>query len=243
MDATRKYVTISCDVCGDAYSQQKRVYDKALWKNRCRLHRKDMAPKKAETNWSNKSGKCEDCGVQIWKQSKRCKACHNRGQKGEDNTCLDCGVVIHRSATRCKPCADKKQTIHGENRGRFQASKAWAETRVKAFIRDKRTCQACGYSGVDIQAHHIKRYCDYPDLRLELDNLVTLCVGCHNKVHAKDVGSNRKNSKLVESDVSEIHKLLEGGMSQASIGKLFGVSQGTIQSIKAGRTWLHVKKQ
>ena len=35
----------------------------------------------------------------------------------------------------------------------------------------------------EIQAHHIKLWKDYPDLRFEVDNGVTLCKRCHIEIH------------------------------------------------------------
>lgn len=243
MDKSRKYLNLECTYCSAQYVQQSRVYAKSVWAGRCPKHRKDMEalnmPKihipKVKTNT------CLDCTKLVRDESIRCTPCANRYRAKPVKHCVDCGVPIHKNATRCKPCVDTKQTIHGENRGRFQASKAWANVRLQAFLRDDRTCQHCGYKGSNIQAHHIKHYADYPTLRLIVSNLTTLCVACHNKLHSLDVGSQRKNSKLIESQVVEIHALLLKGVPQVKIGKIFNVSQGTIQSIKVGRTWRHVK--
>ena len=54
--------------------------------------------------------------------------------------------------------------------------KAW---RVAVFKRDDYTCQMCGEKGKQLQADHIKKYADFPELRLELSNGRTLCVPCH----------------------------------------------------------------
>jgi len=50
--------------------------------------------------------------------------------------------------------------------------------RMSVFIRDNRTCIWCG-SKKDIQADHIKRFADYPELRFAIDNGRTLCKECH----------------------------------------------------------------
>ena len=50
--------------------------------------------------------------------------------------------------------------------------------------RDKATCQHCGVKDGELNAHHIKSYKDYPALRFELSNGMTLCVKCHWNVHA-----------------------------------------------------------
>lgn len=63
------------------------------------------------------------------------------------------------------------------------------------FARDKWTCQACGVRGVYLQAHHIKSWARYPDLRFSLDNGITLCVPCH-KLTDNFAGKKQKNENL-----------------------------------------------
>ncbi len=65
--------------------------------------------------------------------------------------------------------------------------RAW---RKSVFIRDNRTCQDCGAKSengirVDIHAHHIKSFADFPDLRFDVDNGVTLCRECHGTRHGR----------------------------------------------------------
>ncbi|KKN56894.1 hypothetical protein LCGC14_0567470 [marine sediment metagenome] len=60
-----------------------------------------------------------------------------------------------------------------------QELKVW---RRAVFCRDKFTCQQCGTKGCrqhPINAHHIKSFAEYPELRFDLGNGVTLCEDCH----------------------------------------------------------------
>lgn len=51
---------------------------------------------------------------------------------------------------------------------------------AKAILaRDDYTCQDCGQRGGKLHAHHEQSVMQRPDLALELDNGVTLCVPCH----------------------------------------------------------------
>lgn len=54
--------------------------------------------------------------------------------------------------------------------------KAW---RKAVFERDNYTCQHCGNRGGKLNADHIKRFSEFPHLRLDLSNGRTLCEPCH----------------------------------------------------------------
>lgn len=57
---------------------------------------------------------------------------------------------------------------------------AW---RRSVFERDKFTCNLCGQIGGELNVPHIKSFSNYPDLRYDPENAITVCVSCHKQIH------------------------------------------------------------
>jgi len=73
--------------------------------------------------------------------------------------------------------------------GRVERGWKFARWKKEIYKRDNYKCQKCG-SDESICAHHILSWKDYPELRFELLNGITLCFECHKKAHK---GKTRNN--------------------------------------------------
>jgi hypothetical protein len=75
-----------------------------------------------------------------------------------------------------------------KNRKRFGDGKiTWYTVAKSVFERDKYTCASCGRRGGLLQAHHVCSWREYPTLRYDPNNCITLCLQCHLALH-KEAG-------------------------------------------------------
>lgn len=88
-----------------------------------------------------------------------------------------------------------------EQKAKFYNSGKWKLLRLQAMKRDNNECQICKQQGfvtidtnikreddrkkIEIVVHHMKEIEDYPQLALDIRNLQTLCVSCHNEIHGR----------------------------------------------------------
>lgn len=70
--------------------------------------------------------------------------------------------------------------------------------RNSVFQRDRYICQACGQHTSTLNAHHIYNWKDYPDLRFDVTNGITLCKDCHIKFHSLYGKHNNTQSQIDE---------------------------------------------
>jgi hypothetical protein len=62
---------------------------------------------------------------------------------------------------------------------KIRNSPEYRQWRRGVFIRDSFTCAECNNVGGRLEAHHIKSFSKYPELRFATDNGITLCKDCH----------------------------------------------------------------
>ena len=79
----------------------------------------------------------------------------------------------------------------------LRSSLEYRQWRDAVFQRDGYLCVDCGDGGY-LEAHHIKAFADYPDLRFDLTNGKTLCIKCHAKT------DNYKKKRLMSQKTGDL---------------------------------------
>lgn len=72
-----------------------------------------------------------------------------------------------------------KGGVNGEN-DTLRHRREYKEWRTAVYERDDYTCQCCGDRGGKLNAHHINQFADYPELRYDVNNGITMCAKCHD---------------------------------------------------------------
>ena len=62
----------------------------------------------------------------------------------------------------------------------FRKRREYVQWRANVYERDNYTCQCCGSYGDRLNAHHLNSFASYPELRLNINNGITLCTKCHD---------------------------------------------------------------
>lgn len=153
--------------------------------------------------------------------------------------CANCGAEFQARAASSRrfcsrPCADKggfrfsgeahpnyKPTSRRKNRRGKHG--AWARAVIG---RDAATCQHCG-SQDHLHAHHIKPFAEFPELRWDIGNGLTLCAQCHWAVHAASNANAVKSGDTLPGNA--------GGNPEPSFGRK--PVEGVTTNGRAYRRW------
>lgn len=136
------------------------------------------------TDKSREAKACQPCAIKHWPKG---EDAYN--WVGGDRECLDCGKHLKKQQTlRCVSCSvafrQGEHHHHWQGGKTSQARKERGSQAVRRWSkavrdRDDNTCQLCQTKQGKLDAHHIKRWADHPELRLDVDNGKTLCRTCH----------------------------------------------------------------
>jgi len=132
--------------------------------------------------------KCEVCNKRFWRKpydiakgnNRFCsKQCYFGYQKGKPKNLSNRHSYIGIDNPNWKGGITQanQKLRHGD------MAKEW---RLSVFKRDNWTCKKCGKRSranryLRIEAHHVKPFALFPELRLVIDNGLTLCKKCHDR--------------------------------------------------------------
>jgi HNH endonuclease/NUMOD3 motif len=204
-----KRITVTCAYCGAEKQVVPSLYQRleSFYCNQnCRTeHLKIIMKGENNPNYISIERECDGCKEKIKVKPYQLKQkyvfcsyeCYkqNIGQyfKGENNW-------------------NYNPNLSPEERERIRATSEYWEWRKAVYERDNYTCQCCGDNrGGNLVAHHLYSYSDYPTLRTDLENGVTLCKDCHISFH-KQYGFG-KNTKEQFIEFLKTH-----GNQQPSLG-------------------------
>lgn len=142
---------------------------------------------------------CESNGYKVQQISLTCDNCnktydilpssvkwHNIREYKKNFCCKNCSYEYY-SGKNHPFCIDDRSKLKDSNKT-IRWGKDMNRWRKAIFERDGYCCQIChdysrkGHS-VEINAHHIKSFVDYPEERFNIENGITLCNSCHIWIH------------------------------------------------------------
>ena len=105
-------------------------------------------------------------------------------------TCATPGCAEVTHAVRCAAHTKMAEKMKGTSAQRGYDAR-WRIARGCALRRDSYLCQACLKKGRPQEAtevHHLRPISEAPELRLDLDNLQSLCGPCHREISEREHG-------------------------------------------------------
>ena len=119
---------------------------------------------------------------------------------------LDCAAstvhdYLREHGIETRPVGSQTGELHHRWKGGYEPyyGENWHDVRRSVLDRDDRTCQRCGISGteyekqheMELDVHHERpiRTFDDPKKANDMDNLLTLCRKCHNRIEAGEAAA------------------------------------------------------
>lgn len=173
----RKGINKPCDFCDKViYVPPPRL--RAAAKHYC-----DVECKGKASALDNFSKICDFCSSEFWRRNDE-----TAGNYRKRKYCSEA----------CRVKAAPPPTLIGADNPRYKGDLArrkqsrgtQGKWRRDVLSRDQATCQHCGDKDVPLVAHHILSWEDFPNLRDDVDNGLTLCNPCHFIEHGWELSEN-----------------------------------------------------
>lgn len=97
------------------------------------------------------------------------------------------------------------------------------------FEKYKYSCESCGITGVNLNAHHKNSWKFFPEQRFNIDNLTSLCTVCHSDFHK--VYGNGKVTANTEDQFLEFKNNRKNHLIKKTVILVAGVSG-------SGKSWV-----
>lgn len=123
---------------------------------------------------------------------KKCKFCMKKFSvhKYRKDTALFCSVSCFAKSSTGSNGKNWRGGL-SEINGEVRRGEKYNEWRKSVYKRDMWTCQKCFKKQKHPIAHHIMPFKDYPELRFDIDNGITVCRSCHLRIH-EEIGFNTR---------------------------------------------------
>jgi hypothetical protein len=172
---------VICKFCGKKYFTIKSNFDRTKY---CSIHCKNKARIGTKISEKQKKLISKSCiGRLAW----------NKGKKQSIET-----IEKRVSKIRGKHRSDWSGLKNSTDRHIDMNSVKYKEWRFKCLKRDNFTCQISGNKKDDKQVHHINNYADFPELRYEVDNGITMTKKIHIEFHKQYGLKNNTKEQLNE---------------------------------------------
>ena len=129
------------------------------------------------------SRSCARSGSPTRKKTKPLVRCYECGKEFEKYKCEIVKNIgdLHFCSPACWYKHNTRENHYlwsgGQNERNNFESQAW---RRKIWNRDKGRCRVCNAT-TEMEAHHIKPFGKYPEIRWDINNGILLCHECHSK--------------------------------------------------------------
>lgn len=132
-------------------------------------------------------------GIPAWNKGKKLSEAHKKALRKKHKP-LSIETRLKMSIARTGQKNHKWKGGVTPINDRIRKSIEYKIWRSRVFERDNWTCQTCHTRGGVIHAHHIYSFSEYPKLRFNLDNGVTLCELCHKLTETYGLNQYSKNT-------------------------------------------------